>query len=143
MYSVHNEKKSVVAERFIRILMNKIYKCMTSTSKHVYIDKLDDIVNKYNSTYSTIKMKPGDVKSNTYIKEINDNSPKFMRISKSLNVFARSYVSNWSEEIFVIKKVKNTYHRHILSEILKYETFERFTKKNCKKQIKKSLELKK
>ena len=52
MYSVHNEKKSVVAERFIRILKNKIYKCMTSTSKHVYIDKLDDIVNKYNNTYS-------------------------------------------------------------------------------------------
>ena len=52
MYSTHNEKKSVVAERFIRILKNKIYKCMTSTSKHVYIDKLDDIVNKYNNTYS-------------------------------------------------------------------------------------------
>ena len=75
MYSTHNEGKYVVAERFIRTLKNKIYKYMTSISKNVYIDKLDDIVNKYNNTYhSTIKMKPVDVKSSTYIdssKEIN------------------------------------------------------------------------
>ena len=75
MYSTNNEGKSVVAERFIRTLKNKIYKYMTSISKNVYIDKLDDIVNKYNNTYhSTIKMKPVDVKSSTYIdssKEIN------------------------------------------------------------------------
>ena len=63
MYSTHNEGKSVVAERFIRTLKNKIYKYMTSISKNVYIDKLEDIVSKYNNTYhSTIKMKPGDVK---------------------------------------------------------------------------------
>ena len=67
MYSVHNEGKSAVAERFIRTLKNKSYKYMTSVSKNVYIDKLDDIVNKYNNTYhSTIKMKPADVKSNIY-----------------------------------------------------------------------------
>ena len=75
MYSINNEGKSVIAERFIRTLKNKIYKYMTSISKNVYIDKLDDIVNKYNNTYhSTIKMKPVDVKSSTYIdssKEIN------------------------------------------------------------------------
>ena len=66
MYSTHNEGKSVVAERFIRTLKSKIYKYMTSISKNVYIDKLDDIVNKYNSTYhTTIKMKPIDVKDNT------------------------------------------------------------------------------
>ena len=54
----HNEGKSIVAERFIRTLKNKIYKYMTSISKNVYIDKLDDIVNKYNNTYhKTIKMK--------------------------------------------------------------------------------------
>ena len=59
MYSTHNEGKSVVAERFIRTLKNKIYKYMTSISKNVYIDKLDDIVNEYNTTYHrTIKMKP-------------------------------------------------------------------------------------
>ena len=101
MYSTNNEGKSVIAERFIRTLKNKIYKYMTSISKNVYIDKLDDIVNKYNNTYhSTIKMKPVDVKSNTYIdssKEINDEDPKckisdIVKISKYKSIFARGYV---------------------------------------------------
>ena len=80
IYSTHNEGKSVFAERFIWTLKNKIYKYMTSVSKNVYIDKLDDIVNKCNNIYhSTIKMKPINVKSNTYIdssKEINGRNPK-------------------------------------------------------------------
>ena len=68
MYSTQNEGKSVIAKRFIRTLKNKIYKYMTSVSKNVYIDKLDDLVNKYNNAdHSTIKMKPVDVKSNSYI----------------------------------------------------------------------------
>ena len=68
MYSTHNEGKSVVAERFIRTIKNKIYKYMTSISKNVYIDKLDDIVHKYNNKkHRTIKMKPIDVKDNTGI----------------------------------------------------------------------------
>ena len=113
MYSTHNEGKSVIAERFIRALKNKIYKYMTSVSKNVYIDKLEDISNKYNNTYhTTIKMKPVVVKSNTYIdssKEINDKDPKFKigdiaRISKYKNIFAKGYVPNWSEEVFMIKK---------------------------------------
>ena len=117
MYSTHNEGKSVVAERFIKTLKGKIYKYMTSISKNVYIDKLDDIVDEYNNTYhTTIKMKPIDVKDNTYIntsKEINNKDPKFkvgdrVRISKYKNIFAKRYMSNWSEEVFVIKKVKNT-----------------------------------
>ena len=62
MYSTHNERKSVVAEKFVRTLKNKIYKYITSISKNVYIHKLDDIVNKYNNTYhSTIKTNPVDV----------------------------------------------------------------------------------
>ena len=90
---------------------------MISVSKNVYIDKLDDIVNKYNNTYnSTIKMKPVDVKSNTYIdsgKKINEKDRKFkightVRISKYKNIFARGYTPNSSEEVFVIKKLKNT-----------------------------------
>ena len=90
---------------------------MTSISKNVDIDKLDYIVNEYNSTYhSTIKMKPTDVKVNTYInidKEVNDQNPKFkvgdhVRISKYKNIFAKGYTPNWSEEIFVIKRIKNT-----------------------------------
>ena len=67
MYSMHNEGKSAINERFIRTLKNKVYKYMTSISKNVYIDKLDDVVNKYNNTYHIkIKMKPVDVRSNTY-----------------------------------------------------------------------------
>ena len=76
MYSTNNEGKSVVAERFIRTLKNKIYKYMAAISKNVYIDKLDDIINEYNKKYHiTIKMKPVNVKD-TYIdfnKEVNDN----------------------------------------------------------------------
>ena len=51
MYSTHNERKSVVAERFIRTLKSRMYKYMTSIPQNVYIYKLDDIVNKYNNTY--------------------------------------------------------------------------------------------
>ena len=117
MYLTNNEGKTVVAERFIRTLKSKIYKHMTSISKNVYIDKLDDIVDEYNNTYhTTIKMKPIDVKDNTYInidKEINNKDPKFkvgdrVRISKYKNIFAKDYSPNWSEEVFVIKNVKNT-----------------------------------
>ena len=108
-----NEGKSVIAERFIRTLKNKIYKYMTSISKNVYTDKLNDFVKKYNNTYHTsIKIKPVDVKDNTYIdfkKEVNDKNPKFkvgdqVRISKYKNIFAKGYMPSWSEEIFIIKK---------------------------------------
>ena len=68
MYSMHNEGKSVAAEKFIRTLKTKMYKYMTSISNNVYINKLDDIVNEYNNTYHrTINMKSVDVKDNTYI----------------------------------------------------------------------------
>ena len=154
MYSIHNEGKSVVAERFIRTLKTKIYKYMTSISKNVYIDKLDDIVNKYNNTYhSTIKMKPVDVKSNTYInssKEINDKNPKFkvgdnVRISKYKNVFAKGYTTSWVEEVLVIKKKSKTlFPGHTVLMILTgNKLLERFTKMNCKKQVKQNLALKK
>ena len=90
---------------------------MKSTSKNMNIDKLDDIANKYNNTYHrTIKLKPIDVKDNTYIdtdKEVNNKDPKFkisyhVRISKYKNIFAKGYTPNWSEKLFVIKEVKNT-----------------------------------
>ena len=68
MHSIHNEEKFVVAEWVIRTLKTKIYRYMTSISKNVYIDKLDDMVNEYNNTYHrTVKMKPVDVKDNAYI----------------------------------------------------------------------------
>ena len=90
---------------------------MTLESKNMCIDKLDDIVNEYNNTYHRkIEMKPAGVKDNTYIdfkKKVNNEDPKFkvgdhVRISKYKNIFAKEYTPNWSEEVFVIKKVKNT-----------------------------------
>ena len=79
---------------------------MTSISKNMFIDKLDDIVNEYNNTYHrTIKIKPIDVKNNTYINignKVNDKDPNFkvgdhVRISKYKNIFAKGYTRNWSE----------------------------------------------
>ena len=90
---------------------------MTSVLKNKYIDKLDDTVDEYNNTYHrTIKMKPVGVKDNTYIdfkKEVNDKDTKFkvgdhVRISKYKNIFAKGYTPNWSEEVFVASKIKNT-----------------------------------
>ena len=84
---------------------------MISISKNMYIDKLDDIVNRHN-TYSIIKFKPADVKTNSYFdssKEFKDKNPKFkigdiVRISKYKNIFANGYTQNLSKEVFVIKK---------------------------------------
>ena len=90
---------------------------MTAVLKNVYIDKLDDIVDEYNNTYDkTIKMKPVDVKGNTYIdfgKEVDNKDPKFkvgdhVRLSKYKNIFAKGQIPNWSEEVFAIKEDKNT-----------------------------------
>ena len=117
MYSTYNEGKSVVAERFIRTLKNKLYKHMTVTGKKVYYDVLDDVVNKYNSTkHSTIKMKPIDVKDNNeraYVDEHNEKDSRFkvgdrVRISKIKNIFAKGYAPNRSSEIFIVDKVNDT-----------------------------------
>ena len=117
MYSTYNEGKSVVAERFIRTLKNKIFKHMTVISKNVYFDVLDDIVNKYNNTvHKTIKMKPIDVTDDSYAEyneDFNKKDPKFkvgdhVRISKYKIVFAKGYTPNSSEDVFVISKIKKT-----------------------------------
>ena len=116
MYSTYNEGKSVGAERSIRTLKSKIFRDMTAISKNVYYDVLDDIVNKYNNRFHrTIKMKPIEVTSNSYA-EWNENSnekdSKFkagdrVRISKYKNIFAKGYTQDWSEEVFIISKIKN------------------------------------
>ena len=131
MYSTRNEGKYVVVDRFIRTLKKKIYKYMTSISKNVYFNKLDDTVNKYNNTYhTTIKMKPVDVKNNAYIKikkEVNDKGTKFkigdhVRISKYKNVFAKSiHTELVRRSSFWLKKLN--------------EFLEHFMKKNNKRQI--------
>ena len=98
MYSTYKKRKSVVAERFMRTLKNKVYKYITSTSKNMYVDKLDDIVNKYNNAYyRTIKMKAVDLKLSTYIdfnKENDKENPKFevddhVKTSKHKSIFAK------------------------------------------------------
>ena len=153
MYSTNNEAKSVVAERFIRTLKSKIYKYMTSVSKNVYIDKLNAIVNEYNNTYhTTIKIKPIDVKGNPYIntnKEINYKDPKFkvgdyVRISKYKNIFAKGYMPNWSEEVFVVDKVKNTVPWiYVINDLNGEEITGTFYENELQKLIRKNLGLKK
>ena len=116
MYWTYNVGKSVVAERFIRTLKNKLYKHMTATNKNVYY-VLDDAVSEYNNTkHSTIKMKPKDVKDDNkrvYIDEHNEKSARYnvgdrVRISKLKNIFAKGYTPNWRKEIFVVNKIYNT-----------------------------------
>ena len=116
MYSTYNEGKSVVAERFVRTLKNKIFKHMIVSSKNIYFDVLDDIINKYNNTvHKTIKMKPIDVTHDFYAeynKDFTKKDPKFkvgdhVRISKYKNIFPKGYTPNWSEEVFVVSKIKN------------------------------------
>ena len=115
MYSTFNEDKSVVAERFIRTLKNKLYKHMTATGKNVYYNDLDDVVNEYNNTkHNTIKMKPKDVKDGNkrvYIDEYNEKSARYnvgdrVRISRFKIIFAKGYTPNWSREIFIVNTLR-------------------------------------
>ena len=116
MYSTHNEGKSVVAERFIKTLKNKIYKHMTTLGKNVYFNVLDYILNKNNNSFhSSIEMKPKDVTDDSFVynEEFNKKDPKYqigdnVRISKYKNIFAKGYIPNWSEKVFVVKMIKNT-----------------------------------
>ena len=97
MYSTHSRRESVVAERFIRTLNNKIYKYITSLLQNVYIDKFADIVNKYNNrSHNTVKMKPADVSSSMYI-----------GVSKENNIYVDKYLC-WilmlSKKVLVVEK---------------------------------------
>ena len=126
---------------------------MTATSKTVYFDVLNDIVDIYNNTYhSTIKMKPIEVKNNSfaeYNEESNEKDPKFkvgdhVRISKYKNIFAKRYAPNWSEGIFVVKKIKNTVPwAYIIRDLNGEEIIGCFYEKELQKTNQKKLELKK
>ena len=123
---------------------------MTAVSKNVYFDVLDDIVNKYNNTvHRTIKMKPIDVTSDSYAEyneDSNEKDPKFkvgdhVRISKYKNIFAKGYTQNWSEEVFIISKIKNTVPwSYVISDLNGEPNAGSFYEKNCRKQIKKNSE---
>ena len=94
IYATYNEQKPVIAERLIRTLKNKFYEYMTSVSKNVHIDKLDDIISKYNNTYHrTITINPADVKSNTYSntgKKINNKDPK-SKVDDHIRILKQKY----------------------------------------------------
>ena len=116
MYSTYNEGKSAVAERFIWTLKNKIFKHMAAVSKNVYFDVLNYIVNEYNNmVHRKIKMKQTDVTSYSqaeYNEDSNLSNAKFkvgdhVRISKYKNIFAKLCTENWSEEVLVVKKIKD------------------------------------
>ena len=144
MYSTYNEGKSVVAERFIRTLKNKLYKNMTATDKNEYYDVLDDVVNEYNNTkHNTIKTKPKDVGDNkrVYIDEHNEKDSRFkvgdrVRISKFKNIFAKGYTPNWSTEIFIINKINDTVpYKYNLKDLNDEEIIGSFYDKELQKSI--------
>ena len=148
IYPTYNEEKSVVAERFIRMLKNKIFKHMTAISKSVYWNVLDDIVNKYNNAdHRTIKIKPVDVTSDSYAKYDKDSyvtKPKLkfgdnVRISKYRNIFAKGYTENWSEEVFVVSKIKSAVPwANVISDLNGEPIAGSFIKENCQKVVKKN-----
>ena len=120
---------------------------MTLMSKNIYIDRLNDIVGEYNNTYHrAIKMKPVYFKDNTYIdvtKEVNDEDPKFkvgdhVRTSKYKNIFAIGYTQNWSEEVFVVSKIKNTVPwTYVINDLNGEEIIGTFYQKELQKSNKK------
>ena len=131
---------------------------MTAISQNVYIDKLDAIVNEYNNTYHRItKMKPVDVKGNTYIdsmelhsrKDVNNKDPKFkigdyVRISTYKNIFAKGYMPNWSEEVFVVGKIENTVPwTYIINDLTGEEIIETFYEKELQKTNQKKFRIEK
>ena len=138
----NNGGKSVIAERFIRTLKNKFYKYVFSISKNGHIDKLDDIVNKYNNTYhNTIEIMPVDVKSSTYI-EIKIGN--IVRILTYKNIFAKTYALNWSEEVFLIKNVKNTVPwTYVISDLKCEKIVGMFYEKELQKANQKEFKVKK
>ena len=122
---------------------------MTAISKNVYFDVLDDIVNKYNNTvHRTIKMKPIDVTDDSYAEyneDFNKKEPKFrvgghVRISKYKIIFAKGYIPNWSEEVFVVSKIKNTVSWTWLVTLMVKKLLKVFMKKNFKKLVRKNAE---
>ena len=136
MYSMDNEGKSDITERFYRTWKNKIYKYMISIFKNMCIDKLDDIINKYNNTYhNAIKIKPVDVKTNTYIdssKEINDKDHKFkisdiVRISNIKIFLQKAKLQIVLKRFLWLKKVKNNVPwTYIMNGIIRQEIVRTF-----------------
>ena len=116
---------------------------MTAFTKNVYFDVLYDIVNKYNTTvHRTIKMKPIDVTDDSYTEyneDFNKKDPNFnigdhVRISKYKTIFAKGYTPNWSEEVFVVSKIKNTVPwTYVISDFKSLKNYWKFLRKRIAK----------
>ena len=125
LYSTENEEKSSIAERWIRTMKEKMFKYFTDYNTNKYIDVLPDLVTNYNNTvHSSTKLTPRDasmkknkltVWRNLYPDryKINRQNPKFsvgdrVRITKKKKVFEKGYTTRWTEEIFIIKEIRET-----------------------------------
>ena len=147
-------KENVLLLRFIRTLKNKTFKHMTAIQHNIYFDVLDDIFDKYNNTiHRTIKIKPIEV-TNDYYAEYNEDpsnkkNPKFkvadnVRISKYKNIFAKGYIPNWSEEVFIINKTKNAVPlTYSISRLNGEETSGSFYEKKLQKTNQKKIRIEK
>ena len=147
MYLTHNEGKSVVVERFIRTSKNKVYKYI-SISKNVYIDKWDDIVNKYNNIYhNTIKMKPIDVKSSTYFDSVKKLMIKilnlklvilleYQNIKNISKCFRKSLFQIGRKKLLWLKTLKTLCRGHVISDLKGEEIVKTFCEKELRKKKK-------
>ena len=149
MYSTFNEGKSVVAERFIKTLKNKIFKHMAAISKDAYFDVLHDIVNKYNNTiHKTIKMNPIDVTDGSfaeYNEDSNKNDPKFkagdhVRSSKYIFLLKDMLLIGQKKFLLLIKLTIQFRGLMLLMILMVKKLLEVFMKKNCKKRSRKNSE---
>ena len=120
MYSTYNQGKSVMAERFIKTFKNKMWKHMTAVSKNVYFHVTGDIDDEYNTFHKTIKMKPVDVKSNSYA-EYNENSNEkilnHVRISKSKTFLQKVILQIGLKMLLLSSKLKTQFYRLTLIAI--------------------------
>ena len=109
MHSIYSEGKSVVAERFIRTLKNKIFKHMTTIQQNIYFDVLNDFVDKCNNTvHKTIKMKPIEVTDDSYAGYNDIANKKILNSNLVIMLEFKGYTANWSQDVFVINKIKDT-----------------------------------
>ena len=143
MYSTFSEEKSVIIERFIRTLKNKIFKHMTAFSKNIYFNALNDIVNNYNNTvHRTIKVKPIDVTTDSYAEYNEDSKLVIMLEFLSTKIFLlKDILQIVQKKFLLLVKLKIQFRGLMLLMILMVKKLkEVFTKKNCKKLFKKNLE---
>ena len=138
MYSTHNEGKSVIAERFIRILKNKTYKCMTSISKYAYIDKLDDIVNKYISYHNMFKNQTHILTQVNELKTLNSKLVILLEY-QNMKIFLQKVTFQIGLKKFSwLRKLKILCCEHVITDLNGEEIFVTFYENKLQKKRKKN-----